>query len=999
MNLTLKITLFIIYYHFFSTFWLFSQDISADTTLANKYRDLADKYSKADLLDSAVLYYEKSQPLYIKHLGVKSLQNANILYSMGIVYRNKNKFDLALNCIFKSLQIEIELLGEKNILVASSYGNIGNVYSIKNEYDLALEYYFKSLKIKKALLGENHKLLATDYNNIGISYKNKNEYDLALDYYFKSLQIKKELLGEKHIDVAKSYNNIGIVYNIKNEYDLALEYLNKSLQIKKEQLGEKHTLVATSYNNIGIVYYAKKEYDLALEYYIKSLEIRKALLGERNTLVARCYNNIGNVYSKKNENNLALEYLFKAIQIQKELQSNKNIELTTSYNDIGNVYQEKKEFDKALKFYQKGMVSCIVNFNDTANIYSVPAIANYLGWNYLLQNLQGKAQIFAQHGENLSVFKNPTNLQLLALRHYQACDTLINQVRSEISTQSDKLALGEKASQIYEEAIDVCLKLADCSDPQQDVSLQNGESVQQRANKYQQLAFYFSEKNKSSVLLEALAGQEAQKFAGIPDSLLKKEHDLKVDIAFYTKQLEEPENIDSIKAVLFQNILFRCNRSYDSLILVFEKQFPDYFSMKYSQKTATVEQISNLLDKKTVLISYFVGDSVITIFTVTKKSFNVRQIHTPPDFSESIAQYRNFLRFFDSEILHEKYKKYAYQLYELLFPKNFNNRIKNLIIIPDGALALIPFETMLTENPSNKDFKDLPYLCKKYNISYSYSATLFERTFPKETTQKVEITPLNDWLALAPVFPDTKQTGISLRTRSYLKNLNYLKTDTAITRSSKLSDNYIPPLPWTETEVINIFNQFKKHHSKADIQLFDKASESFVKSDTLRQYRFIHFATHAFVNSEKPELSGILLAKSNDTTQLSDFENLADFKRAESNDGILYSGEIFNMKFNADLMVLSACETGLGKMKKGEGIIGLTRALLYAGTKNIIVSLWPVADQSTSALMIDFYRNVINKGNRNPNYSNSLRKAKLKMIENGIFSHPFYWSPFILIGK
>ena len=144
----------------------------------------------------------------------------------------------------------------------------------------------------------------------------------------------------------------------------------------------------------------------------------------------------------------------------------------------------------------------------------------------------------------------------------------------------------------------------------------------------------------------------------------------------------------------------------------------------------------------------------------------------------------------------------------------------------------------------------------------------------------------------------------------------------------------------------------------------------------------MHFATHDFVNSGRPELSGLLLAQ--DTTS--------------GEHGVLYSGEIYNLKLNADLVVLSACETGLGKIQKGEGIIGLTRALLYAGAKNIIVSLWQVADESTSDLMVDFYKNsLVSKGQIS--YSEALRNAKLKMISEGKYAHPIFWSPFILIGK
>ncbi|MCK4665039.1 MAG: CHAT domain-containing protein, partial [Bacteroidales bacterium] len=749
--------------------------------------------------------------------------------------------------------------------------------------------------------------------------------DKALEYYLKALEIFKELLGEKHTTVASSYNNIGLVYDDKSEYDKSLEYHFKSLEIKKELLGEKHTDVASSYANIGNVYTDKSEYDKALEYYFKSLEIIKELLGEKHTNVA------------------------------------------LSYNNIGFVYTDKSEYDKALEYYQLGIASVLKKFNDTANISMVPLINDYLNWNYLLQALQAKAEIFEDSSITLPKFETLAKLEL-AIRHYQACDTLISQVRQEMKTKSDKIALGEKASKVYKGAVGICQNLSASCIP---------DSVLY----YKELAFYFSEKNKSSVLLEALAGAEAQKFAGIPDTLLKKEHTLQIDIALYKKVLAEQP--DSAKEILFRDKLFKANRQYDELITDFEGKYPEYFELKYNRKPASVKEIQKILDGKTAIISYFTGDSIITIFTITKKNLDIKTVPAIENLADTIRDFRYGLLYSNSSWFAKVYKKYAYKMYRQLIPENLHKKIENLIIIPDVELSMIPFETLLTENPENKEWKELPYLIKKYNISYSYSANLFYKTFPKEISPAVEITDLNDWLAFAPVFDDNTTSGLTLRTRELLQQLDTISGDTTRTRRMLIKGGYVSPLPGTESEVRAIFKQFDEKGKKALVQIKKNANEEFIKSGELKNYRFLHFATHGFVNTWKPELSGILLAQ--DTTI--------------NEDGILYSGEIYNLKLNADLTVLSACETGLGKIKKGEGLIGLTRALLYAGSKNIIVSLWKVADKSTSDLMIDFYKNLLEAKQEKQEFSQALRQAKLKMIDEGKYSHPFYWSPFILVGK
>ena len=160
------------------------------------------------------------------------------------------------------------------------------------------------------------------------------------------------------------------------------------------------------------------------------------------------------------------------------------------------------------------------------------------------------------------------------------------------------------------------------------------------------------------------------------------------------------------------------------------------------------------------------------------------------------------------------------------------------------------------------------------------------------------------------------------------------------------------------------------------------ATEKKFKNEDLRRYKYLHFATHGMVNESKPQLSRIFLKNSED----------------DDEDGSLFSGEIYNINIHADLVCLSACETGLGKVSKGEGIIGLSRALLYAGAENLIVSLWTVADKSTSELMIDFYNNHLHTTTYNT-FSGALRKAKLKLIQNQEFSRPYYWAPFVLIGE
>lgn len=999
----------------------------SDTIQANKFIKLAEKYSNKLSFDSSTVYLRKAAYIYksVAENQKDTVSWGEYLGCLGTISTNftqQYQFEDSKNVLDSALTVSLGVFGDKHIQTALVYHNFGILYYFEAKYDKSLEYLFKEAGIYKVNLQKDSRSLASNHLWIGLDYLDKGELDTAMDFTNKCIEILEEKPEENKLDLAEAYDQMGSVCFSKSEFEKALEYYLISLAIYKETFGEKDNSVANSYNNLGNVFALLSDKDKALESYLKCLEIMLELITENNIGMATLYQNIGYAYSDLKDYDKALEYTLKGLKIESDLLGEKHAEVGYCYINLGNVYKKKGNYAKALDCYlksrgilsqlfeqkqqgvvyayynigsaysylsdnykallnyQKGIASFLPTFNDTINVFSIPKLNEDTNWSLLLEGLHGKAQILADTEKSLNegLMMTDSERQQVALEHYNACNTLIDLARKKMSKQSDKMALGKIACEIYEGAVGVCLNLAN-------------SAPQAKASKYKQLAFYYSEKGKSAVLLEALAGQEAQKFAGIPEPLLEAEHKLQTDIAFYTKQLAGYENPDSVKIGTYRQQLFNSNRSYDSLIVVFEKKYPKYHELKYNVNTASVKDVQRLIDKKTAVLSYFVGDSMITYFTVTKNSYNVVNAKKPSNLEKSISYFRNSLTRINKQS-EMAYKKYGSNLYETLFPKDLDKSIENLIIVPDGVLATIPFEALLTSKAADTtQFPNLPFLVKKYSISYCSSATLFAETFSEKRENSLEISPLNDWIAYAPVFDDENSQGTSLASRALIRELHKINKDSTLTRGLMMgSGEEVPALPGSESEVKSIFNEFDKQNLKTTVELKGNASEKQIKSGELINYKYIHFATHGFVNSEKPELSGLVLAQVPDSTN-------------EQNDGILYSGEIFNLKLNADLVVLSACETGLGQIKKGEGIIGLTRALLYAGAKNLVVSLWPVSDQSTSDLMIDFYKNLLS--NKSARLSNSnrfaplLQQAKLKMINDAKFAHPYFWSPFILIGQ
>jgi CHAT domain-containing protein len=265
--------------------------------------------------------------------------------------------------------------------------------------------------------------------------------------------------------------------------------------------------------------------------------------------------------------------------------------------------------------------------------------------------------------------------------------------------------------------------------------------------------------------------------------------------------------------------------------------------------------------------------------------------------------------------------------------------ITNLVIIPSGRLGTLPFEALPYRANKATDFKSVPYVIKRYAVSYEFSAGLL--------AQKTKATPVSTPPTIflcAPV------------------------TFASITRLNEL--------PATEKEVKSIAELFGA--SVASVATLKDATEDLAKSGKLAHFTYLHFATHGIVDEVDPELSRIYL------------------QPGEKEDGNLFAGELYTLDLHAELAVLSACQTGLGKFSKGEGVIGLSRALIYAGARNIIVSFWSVADESTSLLMTDFYKSLLQ--NKNQNLRETLQMAKLAMIREGKYADPYFWAPFVLIG-
>ena len=361
---------------------------------------------------------------------------------------------------------------------------------------------------------------------------------------------------------------------------------------------------------------------------------------------------------------------------------------------------------------------------------------------------------------------------------------------------------------------------------------------------------------------------------------------------------------------------------------------------------ATLHEVQQSLPaEQTLILEYFLGDSSSTLWVIAQEEHEMFVLPGRQELADNIETLRFSLSQPDPANLNF-FSKSAQSLFALLL-KPAEKLIKKgakLVIIPDGELFYLPFEALLTKAPKrgkDSDPASFPYLVLKHPITYGHSATILMN------------------------MPSGMQT-ISGTPASFLAFGNP-------TFSSKY-----PRLEHSAAEVKNIASLFAP--SSADVFTQNAASEQQFKALDLEKYQYIHFATHGTMDEVVPDFSSLVLAMDPDRNE----------------DGLLQAWEIAELEMQADLVVLSACQTGLGKQVRGEGLVGLTQSLIYSGASSVIVSLWSVADHSTSEFMTAFYNNLIIQ---EMDKSVSLQEAKLSMLEDVNLAHPFYWAPFILIGK
>jgi len=910
----------------------------------------ADRFAANAQYDGVNFFLGKAAEIYRSQKNWK--KTVQCLVQIGNNYQKIADLEQAKNAFAQALQITVDKNEWRNLELSKSMLQLAFKLLAKKEFDGALELMNRALELQQKIYGVDHPELGKIYNSLALLYLHTGNTQKANEFSSKSLSSKIRKYMNTDSSFLKNYSFLDGVSISERSFEDMSGMLDKSLGVYVESLGSGHPLVASIYEKLGMVSALQGSYEQGLDFFRKALGIWLDTLGDEDVHVAVLFEEIGICLRLQGDWLNARNYLQQALRIAKN--SRQPVILASIYFQLGKVDFLQNLYNDALTNYQYSMAALAPGLNPDApdvvqGVETVPEKQS------LLEILAAQADAF----EARAALKSSEKRDLLASFHaIQDAIDLIDLLRADYKSENYRLLFGEKSQHILDLGVRVALKLFHTT----------GNHA------YKKSAFDFSEKSKAALLTENMLESNARQFAGIPLEELAREKELKSELVQYETLFEKQSNLPAAAETPAvednRHRFYKLLASYQELIAQFERNYPQYFDLKYGNRNVSSESLQNKLPKNTALIEYFLGASQLTIFFLSRERFEVVSQPLESQFTESIFDYCLAIKKIDEKT----FLQLGPKLYKVLIAplENWLPGKEKLLFIPDRALAYLPFETLIREERQVSDFSQLDFLIRRFEISYHFSGHLWQSKLQKDV-----LSPRDVWAGFAPVFSGSGQDGYVIRSDTLPPGQQNQKN---ATRNVTMGDLEFPELPGTENELRSIIGLFAAKKNKAVGFFHSRATEKQFKSLAMKEFSIIHLATHSLTNKTNPKLSGFLFSPPpNDL---------------DGEDGVLYAGETYNLNLDCKLLVLSSCESGTGRLVAGEGLLALTRGLFYSGARNIVFSLWKVEDRTTGDLMVKLYQEIL----QGKSFARAMKDAKLSFIANPFTAFPKYWAGFILLG-
>lgn len=835
------------------------------------------------------------------------------------------------------------------------YANIGMINAAKLNYSEALSNYNKAL----ACPNEDNTLAVLNMQ-LGDFYLRQSLYNKALIFFSKAEFHYKKFYKDNmyHPNLGAVYGNQATCYQYMGAYSKAITFFDKAKEIFEKKLDPNNPNILKAQAYLGFCYADYGQYNEAIAR-LQPLIMKN--LDDEKGLKANVFEKLVYCYARTNQRESFNVLMPELIKHTESSTFSNLIDKENVYRNIAINYKLVKNYEQSSVFYKKALL--LLDSLETKDEKSSNLIDLDLGYDAVDENKTEEAiQYFETILNRRTDKEDKKSLEYyytiygLSLAYYQKfekigdklflnkgidlMDTSVNIIiglRNDYIEQADKQYLNSDGNIVFDKLIEMLLRKN---------TLEADSNIVKRC-------FTLSEQNKSMRLLEAIKGIEIGKVSVLVDSIkgIKQTINKLENQIFWASKDTNKNVLEYLKSQLFEAKL-----EQESLVNTLKLNAEQDFKNLYHPDILSVGDIQQTLNTNQTLLEYFVGENSIFIFTINKDQFKVTEVKKDFPLEEWIQQmrvgiYGSFLNNIEDDSLTIRtkyYKEAATKLYDKLIAPVQNILRGSVIIVPDGVLSNISFDALLAEKPSviNRP-QNFNYLLNKHKISYCYSATLLNEMVKKEHRQK----PKEQFLAMVPAFENKGNA----------------------TKSNK---GNFDPLTYSKEEAIAL-----QKIMGGDTLIGNKATKSFFTQNA-SNYRTIHLTTHGKMDD-----------------QIGDYSYLVFAQPDSSNENeLLYTRELYNIQLNADMVVLSACETGIGELQGGEGVISLARAFAFAGSKSIVTTLWSVNDKATKELMILFYQNI-KEGKSKDEALWLAKRAYITDEKNkGQLALPYYWSGIIPIG-
>ena len=841
---------------------------------------------------------------------------------------------------------------------------------------------------------------------IGYAYSQLEQNQKAIEKYEKSLPLFRAAGEQKGEAIALLH--LGLIHSKLGEMEKGLDYLGQALALfhtTGERQGE-----AMALSVIGSLYVLLGKPEELISYYNQVIEISRATASRESEAVnlpaiAPLYKLMGqNVVEQPEKAREGLEQL---LSVSRAFRIPRGEALALLA--LGLDHSFERETQKALSYYEQALPLFRAEHDrpgEGAALFGVcmshiSARDYKKGFDYCSQALALQRAIGDRHAESLTlkqiaIGERDRGDLAASLTAIESAIANVESIRTKVVNPELRLSYFAGSQDYYEFYIDVLMRL----------------HRQQPNAGYDGKALHASERARARYLLDTLNEANADIRQGVDAKLLERERETqrRLNAKAQTQMGLLSQQHSQAQAKVIAEEIQSLIKDLQQVETEIRQTSPHYAALMQPQPLTLKEIQTHVLDQDTVLLEYSLGDERSYVWVVTSTSITVHELAKRSEIETAVGDFYNLLNTRNTDVKGETKEQRAVRISRsdaaipkaaaslsrmVLAPVAGHLSKKRLVVVADGALHFVPFGAlpMVTDGPTPTNQKGIA-------------------TGPKALIADHEIVNLPSASTLAEIREEVAGRQRAPKTVAVLADPVFMKTDERVKtdegRTATKNDNRPPPraeskrdrqlikaredtglasgglevprLPGTRREAEQIVAMVPP--SDRRLALDFAASREMATTAELAQYRYVHLSTHGLLNSVHPELSGLVFSLVNE--------------RGEAQDGFLLAHEIFNLKIPAEAVVLSACETGIGKDIKGEGLVSLTRGFMYAGAPRVVVSLWGVSDSATTELMVRFYQGMLKEG-RPP--AAALRAAQLSLMNDKRWASPYYWAPFVLQGE